>query len=65
MSKKSENIQKTAAIEPSHIQTTTIQLITRNGVWLFDGKSAANRKIAGLNRHAIKIRKVWNDARKG
>ncbi len=66
MSKKSENIEKTAAIEPSHIQTTTtIRLITRNGVWLFDGKNDAEGKIAGLNRYASKVREAWNDSKKG
>ena len=66
MTKESENIQKTTAIEPSHIQTTTtIKLITRNGVWLFDGKNDADGKIAGLNRYTIKIREAWNDAKKG
>ena len=60
MSKESENIK------PSHIQTTTtIQLLTRNGVWLFDGKNDSDGKIAGLNRYAAKIREAWNDAKRG
>ena len=62
--------QLTSASPPSKTpnaikSVTTIQLHTRNGVFLFDGQNSDNKRIAGLNRYAARTKTAWLDAKKG